>query len=173
MLNWKAEIARIAYWKQVAAENDRDKALPWHLPRVGASRELISRAERALGIQFPGDYVEFLAHANGWAAFHVLTDLFSIDELVSRKRQSLSGELTGFLRTHGVVDGAFAVIGGSDADLDVFVLFSEASAFLPCGVLWFAADEVERYKSFSDFFSAMANYNAVIAQQLLDESRKR
>jgi hypothetical protein len=169
-MNWKAEISRIVHWKQVAAEHDRNKALPWYLPRVAAKREDILSVESKLGVKFPDEFAEFLELANGWQGFHVLTDLFGLQELNDGKSQLVlqRPELRELLRVAGINEQHAIVIGASDLDLDVFVLVSSDSLVLPGGVIWFASEEVDRYETFADFFSAMVNYNARIAQKMVE-----
>lgn len=170
--DWKAEIARIVHWKQVAAEHDKNHVLPWHLPRVGASPDRIADAEAATGVRFSPEFKEFLAHADGWPGFYVLTDLFGTQDFQSGRAKAAAQrpELQEFLRGQGVGNTEAVVIGGSDLDLDVFIHFAPDSGLLPGGVLWFAAEEIDRYPTFSAFFSAMVNYNARIAQKMAEKA---
>lgn len=171
-IDWKAEIARIVYWKQIAADHDTNKALPWHLPRVGATPESIAMAEHAIATPFPQQFKEFLRYADGWQGFYVTTNLFGTKEFLDggaglvRRRP----ELAAFLSDKNLNEIEVIPIGASDFDLDVFLLFSEKSKILPGGVLWFANEEVDRFDSFEQFFSAMVNYNARIAQKLANGS---
>lgn len=167
-IDFKAEISRIAYWKQLAADHDKNGALPWHLPKVGASPDQILEAQEMIGFELPADYAQFLGLANGWKAFFVLTDLFGTDDFLNRRHVAAMGrrELRLFTENIGVMTGDVVVIGASDFDLDVFLLVSPHSKFLPGGVIWFASEEVDRYPSFSEFFSAMVNYNARVAQRM-------
>lgn len=163
----KADIARIAYWKQIMAEHDPVKALPWHLPRVGATAAEIEQAERAVG-RLPVDYREFLRLVNGWQAFHVLTDLFGVDDLVRLGRSTIAErpELQAFIAEGGWQADEVIAIGASSLDVDVFLLVLDAAAELPGGVVWFAHEEVDRFASFRDFLASMVNYSARIAEQM-------
>lgn len=173
-VDWKAEIARIAYWKQRIADNDPQGAFPWHLPKLGATPPEISATERAIGFSFPPEFAEFLSYANGWRAFCVLTDLFGTEDfLEGRHKKALARrELQEFTAELGITGEHFVVIGASDFDLDVYLLFSANSPFLPGGTLWFASEEVDRFYSFSEFFSSMVNYNARIADRLAPSDRE-
>lgn len=168
MIDWKAEISRVVYWKQMIADNDRLNAYPWHLPRVGAAPEDIVLAEKAAGFKFSTQYEDFLRHANGWKGFVITVDLFGTGDFLDGRPQKVMqrAELLTFVREQGFGDDEFAPIGASDADLDVFLHFSPTSKTLPGGVLWFANEEVDRYESFADFFAAMINYNARIADRV-------
>ena len=172
MTDWKAEIARIVYWKQVAADHDKNNTLSWHLPRVGAKQETIKLAEEAIGILFSSQLKEFLACADGWQGFHVLTDLYGTEEFLLGKPKSVlqRPELLAFLKASNLVEADVLVIGSSEFDLDVFLYVSMESQILPGGVLWFANEEVDRYESFADFLCAMTNYNAKIAQKMMQVS---
>lgn len=167
-IDWKADIARIAYWKQVAAEHDKANTLPWKLPRVGAKPESLLEAERALGQRLPAEFREFLALADGWEAFHVLTDLFGTEDLIKRRWQSVMErpEVREYLIENGWKPNEVIPIGASEFDLDVFLLLSESAKSLPGGVVWLAGQEVDRYPSFHDFFAAMVNYNARVAEKI-------
>lgn len=169
--DWKAEISRVVYWKQIAAEHDKQSALPWHLPRVGASPENIRLAEIAIGKSFSPQYKKFLEHADGWQSFYLLVDLFGTKEIINGSSTSALDrtELLLFLESIGVNKDEVIPIGASEYDLDVFLLVSSTSKVLPEGVLWVAGEEIDRYQSFSEFFSAMVNYNARIAKNLVSE----
>jgi hypothetical protein len=101
----------------------------------------------------------------------VLTDLFGTKELLEGRSKAVlqRPELAVFLDTKNIAENEVVAIGASEFDLDVFLLFSPNSRLLPCGVLWFANEEIDRYDSFADFFSSMVNYNARIAQKLVEK----
>lgn len=166
--DWKAEITRVVYWKQIAAEHDTNKALRWHLPKLGATAEEISRAERASGRVFSSEFREFLSHANGWPGFYVLVDLFGTADFVNGRALKVleRPELASFIRESGWRIEDVAPIGASELDVDVFLHISPASTALPGGVVWFAHEEIDRYATFHEFFAAMVNYNARIAGKL-------
>jgi hypothetical protein len=168
MIDWKAEISRIVYWKQMIAENDRLNAYPWHLPRVGATHEDIALAEKAVGLSFSPQYEEFLRYANGWQAFVIAVDLFGTKDFLDGRSKKVMQreEISTFVKKHGFDSNDFVAIGASETDLDVFLHFSPSAKTLSGGVLWFANEEVDRYESFADFFSAMVNYNARIADRV-------
>jgi hypothetical protein len=166
----KAEISRIAYWKQRGSEYDLQRALPWHLPRVGAAPEQIELAERNAGIRFPEPFKMFLSCADGWRGFYLSTDLFGTDDFVAGKASRIlaRSDVLAFFAEEGVSSAEATVIGASDFDTDVFILFATTSTTLPGGIVWLAGDEIDRYESFDDFLSAMVNYNAQIAQRLIE-----
>lgn len=167
-IDWKADIARVVYWKQAAAEHDKANALTWKLPRVGANMEAIAEAERALSRRLSAEFREFLAFADGWQGFYVSTDLFGTADFTAHRDQRVADrpEVQSYIAGNSLRPDEVVPIGASDFDLDVFLLISDGATTLPGGVLWLAGQEVERYRSFHDFFAAMVNYNARIANKL-------
>lgn len=168
MIDWKAEISRAVYWKQLIAEKDQHHAYPWHLPRVAATSEEIAGAENSTEFSFPSEYIEFLYVANGWQAFVINIDLFGTKDFIDGRSTEIKqrSELAELISEYGLGADELVVIGASNTDLDVFLYVSTKSKLLPGGVLWLANEEVDRYKSFADFFSAMVNYNARVAHRL-------
>ena len=171
MVDWKEEISRVVYWKQIAADHDKMKALSWHLPNVGARPENIALAQKGVGTEFSEEFKEFLIYADGWQGFHISTDLFGTKEFLEGRSKFICQrpELMAFLKANNLSETDVVPIGASDLDLDIFLHFSPNSTTLPGGVLWFANEEVDRYGSFAEFFSSMVNYNARVAQKMAAE----
>lgn len=71
-----------------------------------------------------------------------------------------------YIASLGLQEEVVIPIGSSKADMDVFILVSERSSKNAGEVLWLAGSEVERYPDFREFFEAMVNYNAELAQRL-------
>jgi hypothetical protein len=166
--DWKASITKIAYWKQIANENDALGALPWHLPRVAASPAKIADAERHMGVSFSLEYREFLTFADGWQGFCITTDLFGTQDFLSDRARCVLDrpDLQEFIAEANLAAEFVVPVGASDVDMDVFLLISELSEDSPGEIIWIAGREIDRYPSFQQFFEAMVNYNARIAQQL-------
>jgi len=178
--DWKASIARIAYWKQIMNENDKLGAFPWHLPKVAASEARIAEAEAHMCTSFSASsfsesYREFLGLANGWNGFFVSTDLFGTDDFLSGRAAEVRNrpDVQEYVSSLGLPDGMAVPIGASEVDKDVFILVSETSTIRPGEVLWLAGSEVDRYPDFHEFFEAMVNYNARLAQQLAARQKAR
>jgi cell wall assembly regulator SMI1 len=171
MIDWKADIARVAYWKQLAADHDKLNAMPWKLPRVGAKCEAIAEAERELGHRLPAQYRQFLEFADGWQGFFVTTDLFGTDDFILHRHQAVMQnlEVQAYIAANTWRPEEVTPIGATDFDLDKFLLIADSAKVLPGGVAWFTGQEVDRYPSFHDFFAAMVNYNARLANQLVRE----
>lgn len=167
-INWKAEIVRLAMIKQSIAAADHAKALPWALPNVAASEDELGQVEQALSQPLAHGYKEFLRHANGWAGFCVLTDLFGTRELVSERAQAARSrpDLLAFCRDNNLDAARCVVIGDSPNDLNMFAMFREQ----PESIVWLCGEEVDRYNSFSEFFSAMIAYNEQVLRRLTNAS---
>ncbi len=169
MIDWKLEIVRVVYWKQIAHQHDPEHTLPWHFPEVAARPDRIAAAEQAAGASFPGQYKEFLGFADGWKGFHVNTDLFGTGDFLDGRslRVLRRPDVQSFIRKAGLE--RVIPVGASDVDSDVFLLALDTSKVLPGGVVWFGDDEVDRYQSFHEFFASMVNYNAYIAKKMQEE----
>jgi hypothetical protein len=173
-VDWKTEISRIVILKQIAADHDKTNALPWHLPSLAASPDSIILAENAAGFTFSEQFKSFLSYANGWRGFYIFTDLFGTKEIVEGRSKSVleRPEVAAFLKANNISESEVISIGASDYDVDVFLYFSPNSKTLPNGVLWLANEEIDRYESFEQFFSAMLSYNSRIANRLTEQANK-
>lgn len=165
---WKSEIARIVHWKQFAAEHDSNRAIPWNLPRVGANLDQIDLAETKVNMPFSAEYKQLLSLANGWKGFCIWTDLFGTEDFLSGRAEEVRNrpEVKDFLERSPFAAADVVPIGASDKELDVYLLVSPRSAVMPNAVVWWANEEVDRYATFREFFAAMVNYNARIANKL-------
>jgi hypothetical protein len=166
--DWKAEIARVAYWKQMGAEHDSLRAFPWHAPRVAAAPERIEAAQQACGVGFSAQFQDFLRCADGWLAFYMLVDLFGTPDFTGGRSRNVlrRPELLELLSDCDLRAGDVVPIGASEFAQDVFIHVSPASRTLPGGVVWFLNEEVGRFETFGEFFGSMVNYNAMIAEKL-------
>jgi len=168
MPDWKAEIVRIAYWKQIAHDHDTGNALPWHFPAVGASRDRIEQAQSACGVRFSSEFQDFLATADGWRGFYVLVDLFGTQDFISGRAAKVleRPELADFLAELELGPGKAIPIGASELEADVFIHVAPNSPIMPGGVIWFVNEEIDSYATFEEFFGSMVNYNAQIARDM-------
>ena len=166
--DWKASIAKIVYWKQMIHDLDELEAFPWHFPRTAATGEQIARAEDHMKARFSKSYRDFLSLADGWEGFCITTNLFGTPEFLDGKADEVRGRLDvqDYLLSVGISDSYVVPIGAAEFDTDVFLLISEESGGLAGEVIWIAGEEVDRFPDFRDFFEAMINYNARIAQNL-------
>jgi hypothetical protein len=165
---WKTEIARIVHWKQIAAQHDKRRALPWSLPKLGAKPEQILQAEATAGAPFSAEFKELLLLANGWKGFYILIDLFGTEDFITGRSEEVNQrpEIRDYVVRSGFVASHVVPIGASNAELDVFLMVSPTSTTDPGAVLWWANEEIDRFATFRDFFAAMVNYNAQVANNL-------
>jgi transglutaminase-like putative cysteine protease len=166
--DWKAEIARIAYWKQITHDHDPTNAFPWHFPKVGATRDRIQQAQSACGVRFSEQFQDFLALADGWLGFYVLVDLFGTQDFIDGRALSVLArpELAELLADYELTARTAIPIGASEDQIDTFIHVSPDCPIMPGGVIWFANEEVDSYATFEEFLGSMVNYNAQIAREL-------
>ena len=171
--DWKLAVSRIAYWRQIAHDHDNLGAFPWHLPHVAADKSQIAEAEKAAGFDFPSEFRTLLSVINGWRGFYMGVDLFGTDDFISGRSSEVKrqDEISDFIRDAGFQGDDVIVIGASEEEIDTFILVSESNASLPGGVLWWAGDEIDRFAGCKAFFEAMVNYNAHIANKLVQETQ--
>lgn len=167
--DWKQEIAIAWLVKQAMMESDTNKIFAYHLPNVAATEGEIFTAEQKLGHKLDDRYKNFLRCANGWPSFWHSTDLFGADDLIDGTRKEtaeflLSMLSEGVLKKSGVKRHELLPIAATAVDKDIFIITRPNSA-LPGIVLWFAGEEVERFKNFDDFFRSMVEYNRMTAKR--------
>lgn len=167
-VDWKSLILSVVRWKQVANDNDRFGALPWHLPNVAASNHMVSKAEESLGVIFPTDYRQFLQHADGWPGFFISVDLFGTSDFLSARSGEVKqrAPISAFVERCGLLLQHVVPIGASEIEPDVFLLVGSQSSDMAGQVLWWANGEVQRFESFAAFFEAMVVYQTQIAGSL-------
>src|ERR1044072_5904583 len=148
-------------------------APPWHLPALAATDSEIAEAEKAANFDFPAEFRALLSVINGWRGFYMGVDLFGTDDLHSRRSREVKqrDEIADCLQGAGFRDEETLVIGASDEEIDTFILISDSNASLAGGVLWWAGSEIDRFPGCAAFFEAMVNYNAHIANKLVQDAR--
>lgn len=170
-LEWKPQIIQMVLVKQQLANADKDKLFPWHLPNVAADDRQIHLAEKAVGLALSSDYKDFLHLANGWRGFLQSVDLFGTVELSGNEKMVRALELLTHLDREGTLQASnlsratlFPIAVSSDG-IDVF-LMTATNCRQSGHVIWFAGYEIDRYKSFSDYFEAMIDANLKVVQLL-------
>jgi hypothetical protein len=163
MNNWKEQIAIAWLVKQACMELDKKNIFSYHLPNLAATEESIVLAEKKLGCRLDEKYRAFLQHADGWPCFWHNVDLFGTNDLIEGVKKE-TGEFAlsmldeEVLTKSGVKRHELLPIAATPVDKDLFVI-TKPSCRTPGSVLWFAGEEVERFKSFDDFFIAMTEYS--------------
>ncbi|WP_163253625.1 SMI1/KNR4 family protein [Bacillus tropicus] len=163
MINWKDRITTLVLVKQELMKQDVEQIWPHHFPEVGASEEYLYAFEQECGYKLDLKYRDFLKHSNGWKGFYQAVDLFGIEQL----RKSTIMEYAQMLLTvidddvlkeSGVVREDLLPIAVSEFDKDLFVLCLPNSS-RPGEIIWFAGEEIDRFKNFEEYFLAIVNYN--------------
>jgi len=176
MQNWKEQIAVAWFVKQSCMELDKKRIFTYHLPNMAATEEEIATAEQALGCKLDEKYRAFLKFANGWPCFWHSTDLFGANDLFAGARRE-NGEFLlsmldeSILVKSGVKRHELLPIAVTSVDKDLFVITRLASR-RPGIVIWFAGEEVERFKDFDDFFLAMVEYSRSDIQWFKDQGKR-
>jgi hypothetical protein len=168
-IDWRREIATLAYVKNAIFKLDTQHLWRHHLPRVAASEVEIARAERSVSGSVHEKYRAFLGYANGWPAFYQDVDLFGTEELcggglMPRARELLAATADDVLAVNSIAQDQLLPIAVSATDLDLFLILRHGVAG---GVIWLAGgDLIERFDSFEEYFLAMIDYNRLDYERL-------
>ncbi|MFS4108150.1 SMI1/KNR4 family protein [Streptomyces sp. PD-S100-1] len=169
MIDWSAEMRRMAAAREKVRQADADSLWRYDTPRPPASPERLREVAERLGHDLDSEYASFLLQADGWPALMQDVDLFGSEELTG-PRMDLATELLKTLEPEGLrrsrIDrDALLPIAASTTTIDFFVMpVAEGSGSSP--VIWIAGAEVERYPSFLAFFRAMIEENLREANDL-------
>jgi hypothetical protein len=162
-VNWKEEIVKLVYVKQLIAERDTRRLWPHHLPEVAATGEEIAVVERHLGFALDDKYKRFLLFANGWRGFYQSVDLFGTADLTDSMKALRAREMAKNIDPAAWAEcgenrGNVLIIAATPVDLDVFFI-TGPSGRVPGTVHWFAGTLIETFSNFEEYFLAMADYN--------------
>ncbi len=154
--DWKIEISKMVYIKQVIADLDHNKLWPHHFPEVAATEDNIIELEQKIGTSVGSRFSNFLLHANGWQGLYQSVDLLGTSELIGGEKMdfALSMLRTTATENLGVSAQDLLPIGLALNDMDLFCLDLRSGE-----VIWFAGSEIERFPHFEEFFMAMLDYN--------------
>ena len=164
-IDWKLEISKLVYVKQVISELDTQNLWPHHPPRVAASNQDITKLEEKLGRKLPKAYADFLRFANGWLGFYQHTDLFGTEDFYNQDLMTYTKEIFEQTSTDSNEKQNLIAIAATRKDIDLFCLELSSGA-----VIWFAGAEVERFESFNEFYLAMVDYNREEIEDLKREN---
>jgi len=73
------------------------------------------------------------------------------------------------LRQSGLLRDELVPIAASDVDLDIFFI-SKNKSVGEGEVIWFAGQEIQRFRGFEDFFLTMVDYNLEELKSFLNPS---
>ena len=167
--DWPAQIGNLIRAKQIIAEHDRDLVFPWHLPEVGASESDVEQMERTLGVSLPDEFKRFLTFANGWRCVLVRANLHGVRDLTPHQITQIIAreDVRGYLADSGLTPRSVLPIGSSETERTVYLMLLAQWDGLPVGaVLWIDCEEIERFASFEDFFTAMTAHNYELGEEV-------
>ncbi|AWI29476.1 hypothetical protein [Streptomyces tirandamycinicus] len=116
------------------------------------------------------EYADFLLHADGWSATLQDIDLFGTADF-SGVAYAEAEELVRVIEDEVEIErGAdftrLIPIGASRTDIDIIVMPCAKGLSRSAPVIWLAGGEVERYRTFSDFFRGMIAENHAEADSM-------
>ncbi len=171
MEDWKSIIVTLVYIRQKMRKVDKDNLWEYYLPEVATTKEDIDQVQQKLHICLSDEYQNFLLYANGWSCFYQMVDLFGTKDFISDKMERALEMLSIVLEyneeLYEMKKNLFP-IAISRIDIDLFVMVTKKGEMFG-EVIWFAGGEIERYKSFTEFFMAMIEYNKLDAEDLEKE----
>ncbi|MGW9480762.1 hypothetical protein ACWGRK_21570 [Saccharomonospora azurea] len=116
------------------------------------------------------EYADFLRHADGWPAVLQDIDLFGTGDYGSDAYMEAE-ELVRVIEDEAEIKrgegfSRLIPIGASRTDIDILVMPCMAESKRPAEIIWLAGGEVERYRTFSEFFRGMIAENHAEADAL-------
>jgi hypothetical protein len=169
-IDWKKEISVLVYIKQVLSDLDKNHLWEHHFPEVAAGGKEIENVEQHLGFQLDDRYAEFLRHANGWRSFYQSVDLFGTKDLLGSDAMQNAKMMLDVIDENAMKASRLnkddlLPIGASSLDLDIFFIVKPSSEHSG-QVIWFAGQEIDRFKNFYEFYLAMVDYNRAEVEDL-------
>lgn len=168
--DWSALIAEMETVKRRLAVSDRDGLWRHESRRPPAATEQIAEIATVTRCSVDREYSEFLLHANGWPAILQDIDLFGAADFGGAAYIEAE-ELVRVIEDEVDIErgGDFSrliPIGASRTDIDILVMPCAREQVRPAPVIWLAGGEIERYRTFSDFFRGMIAENLAEADSL-------
>lgn len=165
----KRDIVILLNVRNKLMEADKQGLWEYHFPEAAATHEGVMEIQRKLNLTLSEEYKNFLLCANGWKCFFQMVDLFGTNELISDKmeyaREMLSIEME-YDSELQELKNCLLPIAMSEDDRDLFVMvLAEGERFGE--VIWLAGGEIERFKSFMEFFESMIKYNEREVERML------
>ncbi|MEC2075840.1 SMI1/KNR4 family protein [Metabacillus fastidiosus] len=163
MSNWKDNITTMVLVKQELMKQDLEHIWPHNFPEVGANEEQILVVEKELGYNFDPMFRDFLKYANGWKGFYQTVNLFGTEQLKKSTVMDYAKTLLNAIDEDVLKESGFSTdellpIAATESDKDLFVLCLPNSS-TPGAIIWFAGEEIDRFKNFNEYFLAMIDYN--------------
>ncbi|GIG55684.1 hypothetical protein Lfu02_00560 [Longispora fulva] len=171
-VDWKVLIGQVILAKNEADQLEPDHLEPLVAPRAPATPEDIAAFEAAAGERLPGQYRDFLAHADGWRSFYFRAKLFGLTDLAGHSPEAqVAADILDVYADEDVFedldvgrDDVFAICAGVGMRT-MFVMIREGRPDAGT-VIWLDGEEVERYSSLTEFFASMRDYSLQQAAKL-------
>lgn len=168
--DWSALFAEMELVKRRLAVSDREGLWRHESRRPPAAPERIAEITEVTHCSIDPEYVDFLLHADGWPAILQDIDLFGTADF-STTAYADAEELVHVIQDEveicrGEDFTRLIPIGASRTDIDILVMPCVKELNRRAPVIWLAGGEVEKYRTFSDFFRGMIVENQAEADSL-------
>lgn len=192
MSKWLVDGERIVDWRIAIGElvllhhhiHDLDYEQLWanELPRVAAKPGDIIRVERQLGCELDQRFKAFLMCADGWRAFYQWVDLFGTEELLGEPMRAALCQLDELDRGDVLVTAGFRAADLLPVALTRSVKGTEVPDLFTIvkskhnrngQVVWFANEEIDRFRDFDAFYLSMLDYNREEIKELVARASQR
>lgn len=170
MSDWSALLAEMETAKRRLAVRDRDGLWRHESRRPPAVPERIAEITTVTHCPVDPQYADFLRHADGWPAILQDIDLFGTADygsdayMEAEELVRVIGDEADIRRGEGF--SRLIPIGASRTDIDILVMPCMTEPKRPAETIWLAGGEVERYRTFSEFFRGMIAENHAEADAL-------
>lgn len=170
MSDWSALFAEIEAAKRRLAATDRDRLWRHESRRPPALPEKVEQIAAVTDCPVDPDYADFLRNADGWPAILQDIDLFGTSDFGTVGYVEASELVSVIEEEAGAGDGEglgrLIPVGASRSDIDIFAMPCLEVPDRLAPVIWFAGGEIERYRTFTDFFRGMIAENHAEAESL-------
>ncbi len=170
-LGWVERMVVLGELKGELASADTAHLWQHRLPSSAATQADINQIEAIVGQPLAADHRAFLLLANGWRGFWQTSDLFGSDDFSGLRYEEaqdlLSVASTANPSSVPSADSLFP-IAASAVDPDVFACVRQGRPN-EGSVVWIAGDVVDRFRTFTEYFDSMIQYNRLELRALREQ----
>ncbi|MFD4788152.1 SMI1/KNR4 family protein [Streptomyces sp. NPDC058459] len=168
--DWSALFAEMETAKRRLAASDRDRLWRHASRQPPAASERIADIATVTHCPVDPEYADFLLHADGWPAILQDIDLFGTGDFGGVAYVEAE-ELVRVIEDEVEIErgddfSRLIPIGASRTGIDILVMPCARGDNRPAPVIWLAGGEIERYRTFPDFFRGMIAENIAEADSL-------
>lgn len=168
--DWLALFAEMEAAKRRLEVSDREGLWRHESRRPPAASERIAEIATVTGCPVDPEYADFLLYADGWSAILQDIDLFGVADFGSVAYVE-AVKLVRVIEDEVEIERGddftcLIPIGASRTDIDILVMPCARESNRLAPVIWLAGGEIERYRTFSDFFRGMIAENYAEADSL-------